>query len=133
MKVIEKGKQSGVLDVSMQGTDSDKLTQLLNEIGFLYVRQNIDRKAAEAEKTLGFLDTALPQFKKQLEQSEDLYNRYRNQNGTISLDDEAKTRWHKLLIFSRSFLDAQQKRRELSARFTDKHPSVQTLDSQIAA
>jgi tyrosine-protein kinase Etk/Wzc len=133
LKVIEKGKQSGVLDVSMQGTDSDKLTQLLNEIGFLYVRQNIDRKAAEAEKTLGFLDTALPQFKKQLEQSEDLYNRYRNQNGTISLDDEAKNALAQTVDLQSKLLDAQQKRRELSARFTDKHPSVQTLDSQIAA
>jgi tyrosine-protein kinase Etk/Wzc len=30
-------------------------------------------------------------------------------------------------------LEAQQKRRELSARFTDKHPSIQTLDTQISA
>ena len=72
LKVVEKGKQSGVIDVSWKHPNPEKLTQLLNEIGRLYVRQNIERKAAEAEKTLGFLDTALPQFKKQLEQSEDL-------------------------------------------------------------
>jgi len=133
LKVLEKGKQSGILDVSMQDSDPEKLTQILNEIGRLYVRQNIDRKAAEAEKTLGFLDTALPQFKKQLEQSEDLYNKYRNQNGTVSLDDEAKNALTQTVDLQAKLLDAQQKRRELSARFTDRHPSVQTLDAQIAA
>ncbi len=133
LKVAEKGKQSGVLDVSWKNPDPEKLTQLLNEVGRLYVRQNIERKAAEAEKTLGFLDTALPQFKKQLEQSEDLYNRYRNENGTVSLDDEAKNALAQTVELQSKLLEAQQKRRELSARFTDKHPSIQTLDTQIAA
>ena len=133
LKVVEKGKQSGVIDVSWKHPNPEKLTQLLNEIGRLYVRQNIERKAAEAEKTLGFLDTALPQFKKQLEQSEDLYNRYRNENGTVSLDDEAKNALTQTVDLQSKLLEAQQKRRELSARFTDKHPSIQTLDTQIAA
>jgi len=133
LKVVEKGKQSGVLDVSLKSPDPEKLTQLLNEIGRLYVRQNIERKAAEAEKTLGFLDTALPQFKKQLEQSEDLYNRYRNENGTVSLDDEAKNALAQTVDLQSKLLEAEQKRRELSARFTDKHPNLQTLDAQISA
>ena len=133
LKVAEKGKQSGVLDVSWKNPDPEKLTQVLNEIGRLYVRQNIERKAAEAEKTLGFLDTALPQFKKQLEQSEDLYNRYRNENGTVSLDDEAKNALAQTVDLQSKLLEAEQKRRELSARFTDKHPNLQTLDAQISA
>ncbi len=133
LKVVEKGKQSGVLDVSWQSSDAEKLTQLLNEIGRLYVRQNIERKAAEAEKTLGFLNSALPDFKKQLEQSEAEYNKYRNLNGTISLDDEAKNALTQTVDLQGKLLDAQQKRRELAARFTDKHPNIQTLDGQIAA
>jgi tyrosine-protein kinase Etk/Wzc len=133
LKVVEKGKQSGVLDVSWKSGDAEKLTQLLNEIGRLYVRQNMERKAAEAEKTLGFLDTALPQFKTQLEQSEDIYNRYRNQNGTVSLDDEAKNALTQTVDLQSKLLEAEQKRRELTARFTSEHPAVQTLDTQVVA
>jgi tyrosine-protein kinase Etk/Wzc len=133
LKVVEKGKQSGVIDVSWQSPDPEKLTHLLREIGQLYVRQNVDRKAAEAEKTLGFLDTELPKFKSQLEQSEDVYNRYRNQNGTVSLDDEAKNALTQTVDLQSKLIDAQQRRRELLSRFTEKHPSVQTLDAQIAA
>ena len=133
LKVVEKGKQSGVLDVSWKNPDPEKLTQLLNEIARLYVRQNMERKAAEAEKTLGFLDGALPQFKKQLEQSEDIYNRYRNQNGTVSLDDEARNALAQTVDLQSKLLEAEQKRRELTSRFTNEHPSVQTLDAQVAA
>ncbi len=133
LKVVEKGKQSGVLDVSWKSGDAEKLTQLLNEIGRLYVRQNMERKAAEAEKTLGFLDTALPQFKTQLEQSEDIYNRYRNQNGTVSLDDEAKNALTQTVDLQSKLLEAEQQRRELTARFTSEHPAVQTLDTQVVA
>lgn len=133
LRVLEKGKQSGVLDFSWKNPDAEKLTLLLNEVGKLYVRQNIDRKAAEAQKTLGFLDSALPQFKEQLEKSEALYNRYRNENGTVSLDDEAKNALTQTVDLQSKLLDAQQKRRDLAARFTDRHPSVQTLDAQIGA
>ena len=133
LKVVEKGKQSGVLDVSWKSPDAEKLTQLLNEVGRLYVRQNMERKAAEAEKTLGFLDGALPQFKKQLEQSEDIYNRYRNQNGTVSLDDEARNALAQTVDLQSKLLEAEQKRRELTSRFTNEHPNVQTLDAQVAA
>jgi tyrosine-protein kinase Etk/Wzc len=133
LKVGEKGKQSGVLDVSWQNSDALKLTELLNEVGRLYVRQNIDRKAAEAEKTLGFLNTALPQFKQQLEKSEEIYNQYRNKNGTVSLEDEAKNALLQTVELQAKLLEAEQKRRELMARFTSEHPLVVTLNSQIAA
>ncbi|MCJ0764333.1 polysaccharide biosynthesis tyrosine autokinase [Variovorax terrae] len=133
LKISEKGKQSGVIDVTLQDTDPQRLTVLLNEIGRQYVRQNINRKAAEAEKTLVFLDTQLPQFKKQLEVSEDTYSKYRNLHGTISLDDEAKAVLAQTVEQQSKLVEAQQRRRDLEARFTGNHPTIQTLDAQIAA
>ncbi|MHB1124334.1 MAG: GNVR domain-containing protein, partial [Ramlibacter sp.] len=133
LKLAEKGRQSGVIDATLQGPEPERLAVVLNEIGRQYVRQNVERKAAEAQKMLAFLDVQLPQFKKQLDESEEAYNRYRNKQGTVALDEEAK------LILSRSvdlqgkLLEAQQKRRELVSRFTGEHPVVKTLDAQIAA
>ena len=132
IRIAEKGKQSGVIDVTLQSSNPTRMTDLLNEIGRIYVRQNIERKAAEAEKTLGFLDGQLPEFKRQLERSETVYNNYRNQKGTISLDEEAKSVLAKLLDLQTKLLEAQQKRRELEQRFTNNHPSVKTIDAQIA-
>jgi tyrosine-protein kinase Etk/Wzc len=133
LNLAEKGKQSGIIDASLQGADAEQLTLTLNAIGRQYVRQNVERKAAEAEKMLAFLDVQLPQFKKQLDQSEEAYSRYRNKAGTVALDEEAKTVLGSSVDLQAKLLDAQQKRRELVSRFTNEHPAVKTLDAQIAA
>ena len=109
------------------------LTRVLNAIGTQYVRQNIERKAAEAQKTLAFLDVQLPEFKRQLEASEEIYNRFRNQKGTVAFDEEAKLILGQAVDRQTKLLEAQQRRRELESRFTANHPLVQTLDAQIAA
>ncbi|MBN8751865.1 MULTISPECIES: polysaccharide biosynthesis tyrosine autokinase [Variovorax] len=133
LRVVEKGKQSGVMDVSLQAENRGQLADVLNEISRLYVRQNIDQKTVQAERALAFLGTELPKFKAQLEQSEDSYNQYRNQNGTISLDDEARNALSQNVDLQAKLLDAKQKRLDLVGRFTAAHPAVQTLDSQIAS
>ncbi len=129
----ERGKQSGVIDVALQDTDRARLAQILNAIGAQYVRQNVERKAEEAQKTLSFLDDQLPSYKKQMENSEEVYSRFRNQKGTVAFDEEAKLILATEVDRQSKLLEARQKRRELTARFTDNHPMMQTLDSQISA
>ena len=131
LKLTEIGRQSGIVDVSMRGADPDRLTAILNEVGRQYVRQNIERKAAEAEKTLAFLDVQMPQFKKQLSQAEEQYTKYRNQQGTVALDAEANMLLTQSVDLQSKMMEAQQKRLELVNRFTDEHPAVRTLDQQI--
>lgn len=133
LAIAEKGRQSGILSASLQDTDTFRLVTILNEIGRQYVRQNIDRKSAEAEKTLTFLDGQLPEFKRQLEDSEEAYNRFRNQSGTIALDEEAKLALGQTVELQTKLFEAQQQKRALEARFTASHPTLQTLNKQIAA
>lgn len=133
LNLAERGKQSGIINVSMQDADPYRLTRVLNAIGAQYVRQNIERKAAEAQKTLAFLDVQLPQFKQQLEESEEIYNRFRNRKGTVAFNEEANLILGEAVDRQSRLLEAEQRRRELEARFTSAHPTVQTLDSQIAA
>lgn len=132
VRLMEKGRQSGIIEASLQDADRDRLTSILNAIGTAYVRQNVDRKAAEAEKTLAFLNVQLPQLKRQLEQSEDAYNRYRNQYGTVALDEQTKLLLDQSVDLQSRLADSQQKRLELVSRFTAEHPAIKTLDSQIA-
>lgn len=133
LKLSEKGKQSGVIDATLQSADPLKLTLILNEIGHQYVRQNVERKAAEAQKMLAFLDVQMPQLKRKLDQSDEAFSRFRNQQGTVApLDDEAKLILTTLVDLQAKLTDAQQKRIEAVTRFTTQHPIVKTLDAQIA-
>ena len=133
LSLVERGKQSGIVNVTLQSANASQLVKVLNAIGAQYVRQNVERRAAEAQQSLAFLDVQLPAFKRQLEQSEELYNRFRNQRGTVSLTEEATLALGQAVDRQTKLLDAQQKRAELESRFTSAHPSVQTLDAQIAA
>ncbi len=131
MIIAEQGKQSGVILASLEGRDPDLIARTLNEIGSLYVRQNVERKAAEAEKSINFLNTQLPQLRKELEASEGKFNQFRNRNGTFDLGSEAKVMLEQSVKLQTSLLELQQKRKELEARFTSQHPTVQALDAQI--
>jgi tyrosine-protein kinase Etk/Wzc len=133
LQLGEQGKQSNVISVVLEDSDRDRLSRILNAIGEQYVQQNVERKAAEAQKTLVFLDEQLPEFKRQLEVSEDAYTLFRNKNGTVAFDEEAKGVLAQTIELQTKLLEAQQKRRELVAHFADANLRVKTIDGQIAA
>ncbi len=131
LSIAEQGRQSGVIRSTLSGAEPAKIALILNEIGALYVRQNIARKAAEAEKTLGFLDTLLPQLRTQVDDSETKFNQFRNRNSTFDLGVEAKLVLEQSVKLQTTLLEAQQKRKDFESRFTAQHPSVQIIDAQI--
>lgn len=131
--ITERGKQSGVLSVTLEGTDKQRITRILNAVGSAYVRQNTERKAAEAEKSLAFLDDFLPELKKKMDEAANRYTEFRNSNGTFDLTTEGSLSLNTSVGLETRLFELQQKRRELMAQFTASHPEVVVLDEQIAA
>jgi tyrosine-protein kinase Etk/Wzc len=129
--ITEKGKSSGVIGITLQGPDPELTAHILNEIGFEYIRQNVDRKSEEAQKTLDFLDKELPKIKLALEASENRYNRLRDTRGTINISEEGKGLLNMAVGIEVKLGELKQKRDELLIRFTNQHPSVVTVDGQI--
>ena len=70
MSVSERGERSGILAISVEGPDPASVRRQVNEIANVYVRQNVERKSAEAEKTLKFLDEQLPAVRADVEAAE---------------------------------------------------------------
>ncbi|WP_345541882.1 polysaccharide biosynthesis tyrosine autokinase [Variovorax defluvii] len=129
--IAEEGKQSGVIRASLEGRDPRELTRVLNEIGTLYVRQNIERKVAEADKSLGFLSSFLPELRKQLEAAETRFSQFRNRNSSFDLDAEGKLILDQAVKLQAGVIELQQKRRELRALYTAEHHSVRAIDARI--
>jgi tyrosine-protein kinase Etk/Wzc len=125
------GKQSGVIGVTLQGSDPKMIHSVLNEVGKEYVKQNSTRKTEEAEKSLAYLNKQLPEIKTQLEQAEAKYNAFRNTNGTIDLGEESKLSLQQSSAAKLRKMELQQKRIEALARFMPDHPVVQGVDSQL--
>ncbi|MFM0211286.1 polysaccharide biosynthesis tyrosine autokinase [Paraburkholderia sediminicola] len=131
--IAEKTKQSGVIGVSLDGADSKRTAEIINTIAAAYVQQNIDRKSAEAEHTLSFLDQQLPQLRKELDGAEDRYNAFRNQKGTVDLTEESRLLLQQIVDSKTKLVDLQQQQIEMTQRFTPSHPGVVALSAQIAS
>jgi len=130
MVITEQGKQSGVIEVRLQGENAKRINALLSEIGREYMRQNLARKTEEAEKSLAFLNKQLPILKRQLEQSEDRYNQFRNSHGTVDLREEARMSLAQATAARARRIELMQKKTELLARFTEDHPIVAAINRQ---
>jgi tyrosine-protein kinase Etk/Wzc len=133
LRITQTSKDSDVIRASLLGTDPVRTSQVLTAIGQEYIHQNVERKSAEAEKSISFLNVQLPQLKAQLEQSEDAYNAFRARNGTLNLSDEGSAVLTQMVDTQNKLADLEQKRRELSARFTENHPAVIAVAQQAEA
>lgn len=130
--ITEKGKDSDVIGVALQGGNPRKISEVLNAVGAEYVRQNVRRTAEEAEKSIAFLDRQLPDLKVQLEQAESRFNAFRAEHGTVDLNAEANSLLARSSEAQSKIADLQQQRTQLLERFTNEHPAVRTIDDQIA-
>jgi len=133
LDISERGKQSGIISASLEGPNPLKTAAILNAVGNAYVRQNIERKAAEAEKTLNFLDKFLPQLRTQMQESEEKYTQFRDAHGTFNLGAEGQLSLENSVSLQTRLLELEQKRRELSPRFQPNHPTIRTINDQIKA
>ena len=131
MTIAEQGKQSGIVNIALKGDDPQLVNSTLTEIGREYTRQNRARKTEEAEKSLTFLDKQLPELKQQLEQAEAKYNQFRNTHGTIDLSEEARLSLQQSATAKLKRLELQQKKTELLTRFTNEHPIMVGVNTQI--
>lgn len=132
LRISERGRQSGVIGVALEGGSPTMIAAILNEIASAYVDQNVRRRGAEAEKSLTLLEQQLPQVRQQVEAAETRYNAMRGQRGTIDLGEESKLALAQSVQIQTRLQELQQKRQELAARFTDNHPALAIVDGQIA-
>lgn len=130
--VKERGKQTGIIEVTLKHTDATLLPAILDEIINGYVRQNVEHHSAEAEKTLKFLDTQLPTLKSQMDNADAAFKAYRQSQGSADLAMETQGVLTSIVDLDKQTIMLQQQRDELRQQFTTEHPRIQSMDSQIA-
>ena len=131
LSVTEKGRDIGILSFSMMSDSPSRAMQTLNEVANIYVRMDVEKKSAEAQKTLEFLEKQLPIIKSQLELATDELNEYRLKKGSVNLDFETQSILNGIVEKNTQVTLLEQKRDELRGSFTAVHPAVISIDKQI--
>ncbi|HEF5869910.1 TPA: polysaccharide biosynthesis tyrosine autokinase [Burkholderia cenocepacia] len=130
--ISERGKQSNMVGVTLDGTDPVQDSRVLNAIGDAYLAQNTQRKSEAADKLIQYMDGQLPQLKAQLEAAENRFNAFRASHGTVNTSDEALALRQQAVDIETRVQTLQQRREELMTRFMPKHPAVAAVDAQLA-
>lgn len=131
MSVSEQGEWSGILAIRLLGPDPVSIQRQVNQIANVYVRQNVERKSAEAQQTLNFLDQQLPSVRQDMEAAELALNAYRLEKGSIDLPLETQSILQTIVSVESQLNELQQEREKVTLAFTPAHPTVIALDRQI--
>ena len=129
--VKERGKKSSLIELGLIGPDPTQNVSVLDEIMNTYLRQNVERRSAEAEKTLAFLETQLPALKTQVDSAEAAYNNYRQSRGSLDLSLETQGVLKSLVEVDNAAVLLKQERDELRQHFTAEHPRIQAVDNKL--
>ena len=131
--VAERGKLTGILGLSYQGQDKEHITKVLNAILAAYSAQNVERRSAETAQTLKFLDEQLPDLKKQLDDAERVFNKFRQQHNTVDVTKESELYLTQSITLETKRIELQQQQADLAAKYTAEHPAMREINAQIAA
>ncbi|MGL5947718.1 MAG: polysaccharide biosynthesis tyrosine autokinase [Aeromonas sp.] len=130
VRVSEKGKNTGILSLVLEGEQREQIRQVLGSITQNYVQQNISHKTEEMEKSLQFLQGQLPELKAGLNQAEEQLNSYRQQHDSVDLSMEAKSALDNLVLLDKQLNELMIREAELQHLYTQKHPAYVALNDK---
>ncbi|SON51014.1 polysaccharide biosynthesis tyrosine autokinase [Vibrio tapetis] len=127
LSISERGKQTGIISLSLEGEQKTLISELLNDISHNYFLQNVERQSEEAQKSLQFLSSHLPDIKTSLMAAEDKLNQYRQDNESIDLGLEAQSTLKVMVELEAQLNELTFKESDISQRFTKDHPAYLSL------
>lgn len=130
--IFQKGKQSSVISVTLDGARAHRIAAFLQAMGQVYLQQNSERRAVEAESSLAFLERQLPELKRQLESSEDALLQFRRKSDATDLSEQGKLMLAESVALQARISQLAQERQAQLVHNTAAHPNVVALDAQAA-
>ena len=130
--VVEQGQQTGIIKLTMTGTNQQQVSLVLKEIILSYINQNQARGSEETTKTISFMETQIPTLKKKLEDSETIFNDFRKKYGTIDVAKEAELLLAENSQIATQLNELKLKKADLTTYYTEEHPLVMQINEQLA-
>lgn len=131
LDISEQGKESGIIRLALASSDAGEAVKILNKIASLYVEQNVRRTSAEAAQSLAFLQSQLPQVKRDLAKASDALNAYQTHGKTVNISLETQSVLGQSVALETRISELKMQQAELDRKFTKQHPAYRALMTQI--
>jgi tyrosine-protein kinase Etk/Wzc len=122
---------TNLIDIVFNHPNPLEAMRILNAIAEVYVEQNLERRSAEAEKTLEFLRIELPKLRAQLDGAELALNNFRIDTETLDISYELQELLSLSTALETRLFELKLKQRELSQRYDQTYPAMQTIADQL--
>ncbi|MGF6771215.1 tyrosine-protein kinase Etk/Wzc [Paraburkholderia sp. GAS199] len=135
LQVSEKGRDTGVVQLSYMGADPHAITDITNAVAASYLKQRTERAQEEASRMLSFLSGELPRLRAEVKKTETALSEYQSRVGSASFQptQEAGLYLAGGLDYEKQIAALRIQRSQLLLRFTEASRDVQQVDAQIAA
>lgn len=132
LSVSERGDKTGIVQLTLTGEDQKQVSRTLSNVVQSYIDQNLARGSEQTTTTIKFMESQIPQLKQKLEQSEEAFNKFREQYGTIDVSKEAEILLNESAQIERQLSELKLKQAELLTYYTTEHPLVVQINDQLA-
>ena len=131
IKIVENGRGTGLLTLSLDGADRERIRTIIHGLTQSYLRQNVERRSEESEMMLQFINTQMPVMRTELNAAEQALNLYREKANTIDLSVESQNLIQRITAVETAISSLGFERAELMQKLTEKHPVVQGIDEKM--
>jgi tyrosine-protein kinase Etk/Wzc len=130
---VETKRQSGVMQLSFEDGAPVFAARFVNAVAAAYLDSNNKRRAADSERSLAFLNSQLPVVKARVQKAEQALNDYRNKEGTIDVQGEAKNLLDESALIEKSRLEARLNYQDLAQRWGQGQPQLVAAENKFRA
>jgi len=132
LRVLEKGSDTGIIEVSLKGGNPQLIAEIVDSVSENYYLQNIQRMAAEAERSLSFLNEQIPRVGEELLVAEDALNAYQLERSSIDLSLETRSALESLVQIEADISTMAINEADVSRNYTVQHPNYIAFKRQQA-
>jgi len=132
IKASEQGKDSGIIGLSYDNASPLIATELLNQVCLWYVRQNVEWNAAEAAKSLEFVQEQLPKVRAETDRAQAALNAFQIKAHSVDITMQTKSLLDQSVTIEGSIQQLQMQKADIDRRFTSDHPAYKALMQQIS-
>jgi tyrosine-protein kinase Etk/Wzc len=131
INVSEQGKESGILQMTYDNPDPQMATNVLEQVGELYVRQDVDRNSAEAANSLKFVREQLPNVRRALEKATAALNAYQIQAHSVDISMQTQGLLDQEVSIQTNIQQLRLQQADMQRQYTSEHPAYKALMAQI--
>ena len=132
VKVGDKVKDSGLLQIQYADASPDKATVVANALGDQYLASAVASRQLNDTNTLAFINGELPRLLADLRKAEDALKHFRSSSQSMQPTNEAQAYLQGGLDLDKQIAGLQLQRTQMLERYTPNSRWVQNIDTQLA-